>query len=452
MSDQRTSATIDAINDYEEIQEELQKRILTSPMKAVQITAIVMCFILNMIDGMDVLIVSFTSSVVEAEWGLSKTQLGYIFSAGLFGMMLGCLLLAPFADKFGRVKLLFLSTALITIGMLMTAITSSLEQMLALRFITGLGIGGILPTMAAIASEFANEKNRNFSVGFVQGGWSIGAILTGLFVAWAVPQFGWRIVYAAAGVVSAIMLPLIYWFMPETPSFLIKKQPIGARQKINMVLVKMGHAPIESIPEKPEILSDKVPLRDLFSEKLRLPTVLLWSGVFFAFMTLFTLISWIHNIATSSGMPFELATYAGLALNIGAFIGTVGIGWLATWFPINRLIFIYMVCAFIFMSIYANLSIGYGVMFGLILFIGISAQGGITGFYPAAARVYDANMRATGIGWAIGIGRSGAIIGPALFGILFDDGVTIQNMFIIFSIPLLLAGTAAVLIPSENLK
>ena len=252
--------------------------------------------------------------------------------------------------------------------------------------------------------------------------------------------------------VSAIMLPLIYWFMPETLTFMAKNQPKNALKRINSLLIKMGHDEIDHLPEKPVGVSHKTPLRDLFSVKLKFPTLLLWFGVFFAFMTLYTLMSWIPNIATSSGMPFELATYAGMALNVGAFVGTVGIGWLATWFRINRLIFIYMLCAFVFMSLYANLSMGYGVMFGLIVLIGVSAQGGITGFYPAAARIYPLKMRATGIGWAMGMGRSGAIIGPALFGMMFDAGVSIQTMFIIFSFPLMLAGIAAFLIPKKALE
>lgn len=451
MNDKASSASESKNDAYDAAQEMLQNKILNSPMKSVQLTAIFMCFVLNMIDGADVLIVSFTSTLLEDEWGLSKTQLGYIFSAGLFGMMLGCLCLAPIADKIGRFKLLFISTALIAMGMLATAMVNSLELMLILRFITGLGIGSILPTMAAIASEFANEKNRNFSVGFVQGGWSIGAILTGFFVAWATPQYGWRIVYATAGSISIIMLPMIYFFMPETLSFLAKNQPKNALYKINELLQRMGQEQIDHLPPKPPEKKTRTPVFDLFSAKFKQSTLLLWGGVFFAFMTLYTLISWIPNIARTSGMPFELATYAGMALNVGAFLGTVGIGWLATWFKINRLIFIYMVCGFVFMSIYANFDMNYGVMFGLIFFIGISAQGGITGFYPAAARVYNSHIRTTGIGWAIGIGRSGAIIGPALFGFFYDAGISIQTMFILFSLPLLLAGIAAFLIPQKNL-
>jgi len=190
----------------------------------------------------------------------------------------------------------------------------------------------------------------------------------------------------------------------------------------------------------------------LLDGKLKRPTILLWIGVFFSFMTLYTLISWIPNIATTSGMPFDLAPYAGTALHVGAFAGTLAIGWLSAWIGLNRLLFIYMLSASAFMVIYANFSLSFPILFALILLIGFSVQGGMTGFYPTAARVYPHHIRASGIGWAMGIGRTGAIAGPALFGIIFDNGVSIQILFIIFSVPLILSGAAAYFIPLRNLK
>lgn len=452
MSEKTSPDPANILDDYQLVRDRLHDQMANAPMSAIQILVVTMCFVLNMIDGMDVLIVSFTSSHLESELALSKSELGYIFSAGLFGMMVGCIFIAPVADRIGRAKTLLLSTVFITFGMLLTAIINAYDQILLLRFITGLGIGGILPTMATITSEFANEKRRNFSVGLVQAGWPAGAILTGLFVAWAVPIYGWRVSYLTAGVISAVMLPFIYLYIPESIDFLLRKQPKNALQQINKILQKMGHEKIKNLPEKPAHINDKITIGSLFNPALKYSTILLWAGIFFAFMTLYTLISWIPNIAQSTGMPFALSTYAGMALNVGAFIGTVGIGWLSMWLGLNRLIFIFMTCGFIFMSIYANLSLGYPVMFALILLIGISAQGGITGFYPAATRIYPMKIRATGIGWAMGIGRTGAIIGPALFGIFFDAGYSIQNLFIIFSIPLMLAGFFAFLIPSDRIK
>lgn len=452
MTQESQNTSMSKQDNPDENQNHLHRLVADSPMSTIQVIVVVMCFILNMIDGMDILVVSFTATKLETEWGLSKTELGYIFSVGLIGMMIGCLLLAPIADKIGRAKMIIFSMSLVAISMLTTAVIDSYGLMLILRLMTGIGIGCLLPTMAAMATEFSNDKRRDFNVAFFQAGWPIGAILTGLFVSWVVPLYGWRAAYLTAGCFSLAMIPLIYFFMPESLEFLAKKQPKNALKMINILLKSMGHAALEILPEKPNKKTASIQVTALFSNNLKLSTLLLWSGVFFSFMTLYTLISWIPNIATTTGMPFELATYAGTVLNLGAFAGTIGIGYLAAHMGLNRLIFLYMTGGFILMSLYANLNMGYFIMFLLILLIGFTVQGGMTGFYPAAARVYPLNIRTTGIGWAMGIGRTGAIAGPALFGIIFDAGVSIQMLFIIFSVPLFIAGINAFLIPSSFFK
>ncbi len=438
--------------DYETLQTKLGSIVADSPMTRIQIMVIAVCFILNMIDGMDVLVVSFTSSMIETEWGLSKGEVGYIYSMGLLGMTIGCLFIAPQADKIGRKNMLFISTTLITIGMLSSAVVTSYHQLLALRLITGLGIGGILPTMAAMASEFSNEKSRNFNVGIVQAGWPIGAIITGFFVAWSVPEYGWRFAYATAGVISLIMLPLIYFSMPESLEFLGRRQPSNALYRINQLLAKMKQANIDYLPARPADTKDRSPVKKLFTKELKPSTLLLWMGIFFSFMTLYTLISWIPNIAKDSGMPFEMATYAGTLLNVGAFIGTVVLGWLSHSLGLKRLILSFMLLAFVLMYVYGNVSMPYGLMFTVIFLIGVTVQGGFNGFYPMATRIYPINLRATGIGWAVGAGRTGAIVGPLIFGVLLDQGVSISILFILFSVPLVIAGICAFLVPSKEVN
>lgn len=229
---------------------QLKNLINNSPMTAYQMLIVAICFILNFNDGIDVLVVSFTGSEIVKEWILSKSQLGYIFSAGLGGMTIGCLFLAPFGDKIGRKPLFLISLTLITSGMLLVYFSQAYWQMLIFRVITGIGIGGILPNLAAVASEFSNKKRRDFNVGIVQAGWPLGAILTGFFTAWVVPEFGWRIPYLVAGLVSLFMLVAVYFFMPESLAFLVKNQPKNALNKINNILEKMGKEVIISLPEK----------------------------------------------------------------------------------------------------------------------------------------------------------------------------------------------------------
>ncbi len=437
--------------NYEQLQNKLRDVVDNNPMSAFQIIIVAICFILNMNDGIDVLVVSFTGSEVVKEWGLSKGELGYIFSAGLAGMTAGCFLLAPQGDKIGRRNIFLLSLTFITIGMLAVYFTTAYWQLLVCRVITGFGIGGILPTMASTASEFSNNKTRDFNVGLVQAGWPLGAIFTGFFTAWAVPLFGWRFCYLTAGMISGMMLTAVYFFMPESLIFLGKKQPNNAFSQINTILAKMGHEGIDSLPAKPAE-QPTVPLKNLFLPEFKSSTLLLWTGIFFGFLTLYTLMSWVPTIAKDSGMPFEMATLVGTALNFGAALGTASAGMLVARLGLKKSISTFLLIAFGIMVAYGNLKLSYALMFGLTFFIGFFVQGGFNTFYPIAARIYPTEMRSTGVGLAMGVGRFGAILGPAIFGLLSGQGVTNASLFIIFSLPLLVAAFCAYSIPSKNLN
>jgi MFS transporter, AAHS family, 4-hydroxybenzoate transporter len=419
-------------------------------MSRYQMIIVAICFILNMNDGIDVLIVSFSGSDIIKEWSLSKIQMGYVFSSGLFGMTLGCFFLAPLGDNIGRRKIFIVSLILISSGMLLVGICSSYLQLLAFRFVTGLGVGGILPTLAATASEFSNNKRRDFNVGLVQAGWPVGAILTGFFCAYAIPNFGWRYAFIFAGVISLLMLILVLFFMANSIEFLSKKRPPNALKQINNILTKMGQESIEFIPEY-EIESKNTPIKSLFLDEYKNSTFKLWIATFFGFLTLYTLMSWVPNIAKEAGLPFEMATYVGIALNAGAIIGTLSLGFFSNKFGLKNVVVLFMICAVGVMLIYGNITPTTAIIFLLVGLIGIFVQGGFNGMYPILARVYPTEIRTTGVGLAVGVGRFGAILGPSLFGYLLDDGLNISNLFTIFSIPLLVTGLCVWSLKSKNL-
>jgi AAHS family 4-hydroxybenzoate transporter-like MFS transporter len=438
----------DKTRNYSKIR--IQELIGEGPMSFFQVFVVLMCFILNMNDGIDVLVVSYTASEILTEWGLTKAQQGYIFSAGLAGMTLGCLFIAPIADRIGRRRLFIFAVGLESLAMIASYLVSSYGQLLVLRFLAGLGIGGLLPTMAAVASEFSNNHRKDLSVGFVQAGWPIGAILMGFFTAWAVPELGWRFAYLAAGLISGVMWFMVVLFMPESIEYLLKKQPDRALERINKVLSKLGRNELDTLPQAPETVPPNV--RTLFGDHYRGATIRLWIGIFFGFMTLYTLISWVPSIAKEAGMPFQMATYAGVLLNIGAFIGSTGIGWLAARFRLKRLIFIFFLVAFGIMVLYGSITLTNALIFILTFLMGIFVQGGFNGYWPATTRIYDTEVRTTGVGWAVGAGRFGAILGPALFGILSDLNLSVAVLFVIFSVPLVISSVAVIGIPSRNLQ
>lgn len=427
-------------------------------MSGFQVMVVALCFILNMNDGMDVLVVSYTGTEILSEWALSKGELGWIFSCGLIGMTLGAIFIAPLGDRIGRRNVFLLSLVLNTLGMLSVYLCTAYWQILVLRVITGLGIGGIIPSMATITSEYSNRKTFDFNVGLIQGGWPFGAILTGFFAAWAVPEFGWRFAYLFAGSVSLLMLILVWFFMPESLAFLSKRNTTAQLDQINQILGKMGQAGLS--PEElrgmkensPDSQADKRTWKRLLTPEFKGSTLRLWIGIFFGFMTLYTLMSWVPSIATDAGMPFEWATYAGMALNLGALTGVISMGITASKIGPRRTIFMFLLIAFAIMLAYANLELTYTIMFVLIFFIGFFVQGGFNTFFPIATHVYPSDIRATGVGLAMGIGRFGAILGPLLFGVFSDWGMNISVLFTIFSVPLLVAAFMAYTIPSKELR
>lgn len=436
---------------YLKLQAHLKKLIDYNKMSFYQVIIVAICFILNMNDGIDVLVVSFSGSEILNEWGLSKTLMGYVFSAGLLGMTLGAFLIAPLADRFGRRKIFITALILISSGMFLVSVCTSYYQMLIFRFITGLGIGGILPTLASTASEFSNEKHRDFNVSMVQAGWPVGAIFTGFFCAWAIPAHGWRFAFLIAGFVSLLMLICVSYFMSDSVEFLLKKQPANALQKINHILRKMGHPEIDALPSPgKEIKSGRI--AEIFTPEYRRSTYTLWVAVFFGFLTLYTLMSWVPNLAEESGLPFRMATYVGVFLNAGAAIGTALLGLVAKKYGLRKSILSFMMIAFAIMVIYGNITLSTTMIMLMIFAIGVSVQGGFNGMYATISRVYPAEIRNSGMGLSIGVGRLGAILGPTLFGILSDAGIKISTLFVLFSVPLLVTGFAAFSLKSSRLK
>jgi MFS transporter, AAHS family, 4-hydroxybenzoate transporter len=432
------------------LQTRLKELIDNKPMSHFQIVIVAMCFILNFNDGIDVLVVSFSSSEIIKEWGLSKSQMGYVFSAGLTGMTLGCFLIAPLADKYGRRRIFLISVSMITLGMFGVWLCNSFGLMLLLRFLTGLGIGGILPTMTATAAEFSNQKYRDFNVGLVQAGWPIGAILTGLFCAYFIPKYGWHLAFLVAACVSALMLLLVYFFMTDSIEFMLNNPQKTSLSEVNKVLKKLDIAPLQALPYAQK-QQEKISVNYLFSDTYKDTTLKVWVAAFFGFLTLYTLMSWVPNIAKDSGLPFELATWVGIMLNIGAALGSASIGAIGSKFGLRQSQLTFMLTAFVVMITYAFSTLTVTLIFVLIFFIGFFVQGGFNGIWPTLSRIYPAEIRATGVGFTVGVGRLGAILGPLIFGYLSDVGMSIQTLFILFSIPLLVMGSCIRLIRSENL-
>jgi benzoate transport len=414
---------------------------------ALQVLVVLLCFFINMFDGMDVLIMSYVAPAVAQDWTVSSARLGVVFSGGLIGMAVGGLLIAPLADKYGRRKLILASLVVMMAGMFSSGFSRNVNELLACRIVVGIGIGTVLAGMAAITAEYAPARHRSFAVGFLQSGYPIGAVATGFVAAWLLPHHGWRPLLIGGGVISLVLLPVVYFLMPESVSFLRRFGGPTALERINALRMRMGQptlASLEALDTSVAAASD-----DETPPSLR-STLLLWTAVFMAMMVLYFIISWIPKLAIEAGLDLTKGIYAGAVYNIGAAVGIVGLSLLSIRVRLQTLVPAFLISAAVMMVVFGSVEMPVAGVLLVAFLIGVTLQGGFNGLYPLAAQIYPTSSRSAGVGRAMGVGRGGAVLGPLLGGYLLTAGLPLPALFGIFAAPLLVAGACAFLVASRS--
>lgn len=407
-----------------------------------QLLVVGLCFLVNMIDGMDVLILSYVAPTLQEDLGVGADRIGILFSAGLAGMAIGGLLIAPLADKWGRRKLILASLATSTIAMIASGFIVTLEQLMVLRVFVGIGIGAVLASMAAIIAEYAPDRHRNLAVGLLYAGYPLGAIATGFAAAVAIPEYGWKAVLLGAGLVSAAMLPVLFFLLPESVQFLSRRQPVGALERLNTIRARMGQPPLQAL-QAAAALEGRGGVAGLFAVGRTFNTLLLWASMIAGFAALWFAISWVPKLASMAGLSVQDAIYAGTSFNFGAFLGTVALGLISARLDLRRTVLVFLMAAAAAMVAMGRLDLTVAGTLAMAFLVGFLLQGGFNGIYPLAARVYPAEIRSTGIGWATGVGRIGAVAGPLLGGYLIEAEFSLPVIFLVFAIPALVGGACA---------
>ena len=428
----------------------LSKDVGQIKMTQVQYFSIAICFLMSVLDGMDVLVVSYCAPAIAEDLNLGPKTLGFVFSAGLIGMAIGAIFLAPFADRFGRKKLILASAFIMGLSVLLTAYSENISQLILMRLVSGLGIGCMLATTATLTSENVLNNSKDFWVSLVISGYPVGAVVSGYVAAAIIPSYGWESMFVLAGLTTLLTIPLIFFFLSESPQFYLKKQPKDALAKANKILIKMNFKPLDSLPKIGLKANNKPLVSRLFSEKYKISTLQLWAALFFAFGCLYFLISWIPKLATDAGLSIELAIYAGTIFNVGAFFGIVLQGYFSSKIGLKKTISFFLFLTFLLMASF-KLFVGTDILLLVYFLLGFSLQGGFVGLYAVAARLYPTEFKTTGVGWAIGMGRVGGILAPLIGGLLISIGLSLSANFFIFSIPALIASVLTYYMSSKEI-
>lgn len=393
-----------------------------SAMTRLQIMVVAITVLLNALDGFDVMAISFASSGIRAEWGINQAQLGFVLAAELVGMGIGSILLGGVADSIGRRQTIMGCLMAMTLGMYMVTTTNSLGVLAFWRVFTGVGIGGILAAINATAAEFSSARRRHLCVSIMAIGYPLGGIFGGQAVAYLLTIYDWRSVFYFGAIVTAAMIPVCYFLVPESVFWLTRKQPEGALDKVNATLKKLGHQAVSALP----VVSSedkKKNSADVFGKTLLLTTVVVSTAYFMHILTFYFILKWVPDLVVEMGFAPSSAARVLMWASIGGATGGAIFGILTTKFDLKKLTIGAMVLGAASTAIFGQTKPDLAYLSGIVCITGIFTNGAIVGMYALFAQVFPTHARAFGTGFAVGFGRGGAVLAPIVAGFLLQGGL-----------------------------
>ncbi|QRX81465.1 aromatic acid/H+ symport family MFS transporter [Glaciimonas sp. PAMC28666] len=418
-----------------------------------QTIMLVLCGLCLIVDGFDVQAMGYVAPAIIQDWGIAKSHLGPVFGAGLFGMLVGSLMFSMLADRIGRRPVLIAATLFFAVCMLVTPMATSLGELEIIRFITGLGLGAIMPNAMALAGEYSPVRKRVTLMMLVSCGFTLGAVLGGLLSAYLIPRFGWQSVFHVGGVVPLVIGALMIFLLPESMQFLVlrgkKLDQVGKwlrRIDPNVVIDAQTRYVVN------EKAGKGAPMLQLFQEGRAKVTILLWVINFMNLVNLYFLSNWLPTIAKDAGLSTANAVLAGTALQIGGTFGTLIMGQLIDRSSFRRVLIPVFVVAGFAVALIGRPEASLVFLFGSIFVAGFCIVGGQPAVNALAGTYYPTTLRSTGIGWSLGIGRIGSIVGPVLGGELIRLNWPNSTIFIVLAVPALVSALMLILMGNSALR
>ena len=403
------------------------------------------CAVIIICDGYDLAVAGIALPSIMKDMGVTAQNAGFMVSSALFGMMFGAIFLGTIADRIGRRKAIAICIALFSVFTAAAGFTHDPYTFSAMRFLAGLGIGGVMPNVVAQMTEYSPKKIRATMVTLMFSGYAVGGMLAALLGKGLLETYGWSSVFMAAGL-PVLLIPVILKTLPESMPFLIRENRLDELKQI-VTRMEPSYRPDAgdrfALPAQDR--AEGAPIGKLFQDGRGFSTAMFWIAFFMCLFMVYALSSWLTKLMASAGYSLGSALTFVLVLNFGAVIGAVGGGWLADRFNIK----------YVLMGMYALAAVsitllGFKVptelLFLLVGLAGASTIGTQIVTYAYAGQFYPMAIRSTGIGWASGVGRSGAILAPIAIGTLVGMALPLEQNFMAIAIPAAIAVIAVSLI------
>jgi benzoate transport len=419
--------------------------LLESRMHPLQVTVVALTIFLNALDGFDVLSISFASPGIAAEWGIDRAALGFVLSMELIGMAIGSVLLGGVADKIGRRPTIIGCLTVMTVGMFMVTTSDNIAELSVWRVLTGLGIGGMLASINAVAAEFSSSRRRHLAVSLMTIGYPLGAVFGGMVTAELLKVHDWRAVFYFGSAVTGLCIPLVWLIIPESVHWLTQKQPATALERINKTLIRYGHAAIDALPHISAATRQRS-LGDIFAPGLIGTTVCVTLAYFFHIVTFYFILKWVPKIVVDMG--FEASSAAGVLVwaNLGGATGGAVLGLLTLRFGVKPLTMGVLILSTIMVSLFGRSPADLATLSLISAVAGFCTNAGVVGLYAIFAHAFPTHVRAFGTGFAIGTGRGGSVLAPIFAGFLFAADFKLETVAMIMASGSLFAVVALALL------
>jgi MFS transporter, AAHS family, 4-hydroxybenzoate transporter len=413
-----------------------------SPVSAFQAGVMTLCGICLMLDGFDVQAIGYVAPAIKHEWLISDPVLGRVVSAALVGVLVGSLFLSMLADKIGRRPILVGSCLFFSITTLLTARAQSVDQLLIIRFIAGIGLGAIMPNVMALVSEYTPRRLRVTMMMVVSNGFTAGAAIGGFIAAWLIPTYGWRSVFYCGGAIPLLIGAAMLFALPESIQFMVVKGKDGGKiakwlRHIDPAAAAGGASTQYVVPESKE--SARVPFVQLFHEGRAVGTILIWLTYFMNLLNLYLLAGWLPTVANAMGYSTATSARLGAMEQAGGMVGALILSWFVHRMGFVPVLVTCFSVACVNIALIGKPGLSLTLLFVVVCIAGFGVVGGQAGVNALTGTFYPTRLRSTGLGAGLGIGRIGSIVGPLVAGELRGRHWSNQELFYAAAVPALVS-------------
>ncbi|QEH80060.1 MFS transporter [Sphingomonas sp. C8-2] len=409
------------------------KAMADAPMTPFQFAVVLLCCVINMADGADVIVMAYAAPLIARQWQITPEVLGMVFAAAPVGMAIGAFGLAPLADRVGRRVIILSAFGGITICMLLTGVADTVPMLAAVRLLTGIGLGTLLASLTVIIVEYTNRRWGNFFIAVFHIGFALGASLMGIVAASLADDYGWRSFFIVGGSVNLLIFAVSLFLLPESVEFLMESHPRNALARINRIFARIGRAPLSVLPSPSEKVKRGGGLPSLLRPPLRRPSLLLWAASMGYTVVSYYHLNWTPHVLADAGVAAHLAISSGVFTGTGAIAGNLSMGVLSSRTDTVRLTAFYFLGAAISLAGFGLIAPNAFGMFAAATLISFFTLGGFSGLMIVTSRQYPALVRSTGVGAVVGFGRFGAAFGPMLGGLMIGAGLPLSTSYLVFA-------------------